>query len=158
MRMSLINLGDGTRCLHDAKNRIVSIGVGEIVTADLSDATINLIKKFQKTDTLLMAPEGAIVPPIRLRAILEILRDVDSDPYDRLLRRFFEVSPPSGGGERPSRIAIRAACRGLVEAHLARVMGKGEAKSSEVVTPVIPSPTRASNPPQASRSRRRNRR
>lgn len=123
MLVSLINLGDGDRCVFDVRNRVIVIGVGEIVLADLSDSTVSNIRKFYKTDTLLVGPEGGggIHPPASLLSVMDVLKRVDDEPYDDLLRRFWGVSPPERGiGLRPTREQIRRACRGLVQGHLQR--------------------------------------
>jgi hypothetical protein len=151
MRVSLINLGDGARCVYDAAGRIVSVGVGEIVDADLSDATVALIKKFRKTDTLLVAPEGMIDPPVKLKSTLEILSIVDDEPYDQLLRKFFQVIPQESGGSRPTRTQMRLACKGLIEAHLSRAPAPKPPTEEGSAAPIA-------NQNAGQPSRRRNRR
>lgn len=129
MRVSLINLGDGARAVYDIKNRFVSVPVGEIVSADLSDTTLKNIVKFQKTDTLLVGPEGSIAPPVRLRAALDILKVIETEPYDRLLVMFFDlVHPRSGADLRPNRGLMRAKVRGVIEEHLRAVQGRSDEK------------------------------
>lgn len=122
MRVSLINLGDGARCLFDARSRAVTIGVGEIVDADLTDATIARIRKFHSTDTLLVGPEGSIKPPVHLRSVMDILKNVDVEPYDELLSKFWKVVPRVDGATRPTRMFIRKSCQGLVQAHINQVV------------------------------------
>ena len=134
MRVSLINLGDGSRCLYDINNRIVSIPIGEIVSADVSEQTLKNLTKFQKTDTLLVGPEGAFTPPVRLRAILELLKIIDDEPYGSLVRQFLEIhSPRSSLDIRPNRGQMRTILRGIVENYLQQ-MQADPTKRPEITT------------------------
>lgn len=119
MRVSIINLGDSNRGLYDINNRFVSVPIGEIVSADLSDKTLRNLTKFQKTDTLLVGPVGTFRPPVKLRSVLELLKIIDDEPYESLLRQFLEIHSPRSSIElRPNRGQMRVALRGLVEQHL----------------------------------------
>jgi len=131
MRVSLINLGDADRGLHDINNRFVSVPIGEIVSADLSDKTLKNLTKFQKTDTLLVGPPGTFSPPVRLRVVLELLKVIDTEPYEVLLRQFLEVCTPRSSMDiRPNRGQMRAALRGVVENYLREVQRESENEKS----------------------------
>lgn len=122
MRVSLINLGDGARGLYDVNNRYFQVGVGEIVSADLAEVTLKNIQRFQKTDTLLVGPEGAIAPPVKLREALDILKSLDDEPYDKLIARYLQLHRPRSGTDlRPTRGQMRAQVRRIIEDHLQRV-------------------------------------
>lgn len=126
MRVSLINLGDGGRALYDSKGKIVSIPIGEIVSADLDEQTLKRLSKFKSSDTLFVAPEGKITPPMALRAALDLMKVVDDDPYESILQRYFEiVHPRSSMDIRPSRGQVKLGLRGVISDHLERVMAHG---------------------------------
>lgn len=134
MRVSLINVGDGGRCLYDINNRVITVATGEIVGADLSETVVKRIQKFHRVDSLLVGPEGSITPPAKLKTALDILKAVDYAPYDDLLRSFRTIVPATDGGQRPNRTQIRKGCRGVIEGYLLR------RDSKAVAPPAAPAP------------------
>lgn len=111
MQVSLMNFGGNTRVVNDMNNAAVSIGIGKIVECDIHDVHFHMIRRAVASETLMVVPKEVRMTP-KLVAIMDLLRGLDSEPYDELLAAFFKALPPPGveeGQFRPTRDQIRLA-------------------------------------------------
>jgi hypothetical protein len=84
----------------------------------------------------------------KLKGIMELLRGLDTEPYDELLAKFFETLPPPGveeGSYRPTRNMIRTA---LGEASRLEVAKALQLQSRVVIHEQGDAVTRQEIPPQ----------
>jgi hypothetical protein len=92
MQVTLMNFGANTRVVNDSNNTAVSIGIGQIVETDVHDVHFHMIRRCVATETLLVVPKD-VKQSDRLRSIMELLRGIETEPYDELLTQYFKVIP-----------------------------------------------------------------
>lgn len=113
----LMNFGDNTRVIHDIDKIPVVINIGESRKIDLDDYTAGFIKKSQPTDTLMMVPISAEMPP-KLQELLSIMQALDNTFYDEILERCTNLLGPKNLPEmRPSRAALRSFLKDIAIVH-----------------------------------------
>lgn len=90
MQATLMNVGDNVRVVNDKSNIAVTIGIGQIVETNIHDVHFHMIRRAVTTETLLIVPRG-VKQSARLRTIMRLLRDVESESYDELLTEYATV-------------------------------------------------------------------
>lgn len=121
MQAYLMNFGDNTRVVNDMTNAAVSIGIGQIVECDIHDVHFHMIRRAVASETLMVVPKEVRMTA-KLSGIMELLRGIDTEPYDELLAAFFKVLPPpnlEAGAYRPQRDMIRLALRDAARVEVA---------------------------------------
>jgi hypothetical protein len=88
MQVDLINLGDSTRVLYDRRQIPVVIGVGKVVSADMSPVALDAITRHADSETLVVTTAGDGRIPEELKAAVDMLAIIDFEEYNALLRRF----------------------------------------------------------------------
>jgi hypothetical protein len=124
MQAQLLNFGDNTRVVNDIHNVAISIGIGQIVECDIHDVHFHMIRRAIATETLMVVPKE-VRPSAKLNAITELLRAIETEPYDELLVAFNKALPPPGleeGLYRPTRDQIRMALREAARIEVAAVL------------------------------------
>lgn len=111
MQATLMNFGDNTRVVRDSHNQQVTIGIGEIKSADIHEVHFNMIKNGQGSETLLIVPDS-VDPTPKLKGIMELMPDLATADEHSLINRFTAICGPAPEGSvRPSRAMIRVALR-----------------------------------------------
>jgi hypothetical protein len=146
MQATLLNFGGNTRVVNDNENKPVPIGIGAIVECNIHDVHFHMIRRAVANETLMVIPHDARLTP-KLSGIMELLRGIETEPYEELLQRFFEVLPPPGleeGAYRPDRSMIRHA---LLEASRVEVAKTLRLQSRVVIREQGDEITRTEVPP-----------
>lgn len=115
MQCILMNFDDRTRVIHDANKKPVVLGIGAMKSADLDDATHKFLKRsmVNTNDALVLVPDGVRHPP-EIIELMDILRDMDTAPYDEVLMRSSAlIGADNIGGPRPSRQELRYKLRNV---------------------------------------------
>lgn len=154
----LMNFGDNTRVVYDIKNKPFAIEIGQVVEADIHDVHFHMIKRGVATDTLMVVPKEAPISP-KLQAILDILKSIETDPYDQLLQKFNVVAAEIRNEEvplQPARHMIRRLLRDLAKYEVAKALHmtskvviheQGDETTRQVVPPPQPEPKVVTPPP-----------
>lgn len=90
MHAVLMNFGDNTRVVYDTSNKPFAIDIGQIVEAEIQEVHFHMIRRAVGTDTLMIVPKDAKISP-KLQAIMDMLKSIETDPYDVVLQKFNEV-------------------------------------------------------------------
>lgn len=107
MQATLLNFGDNTRVVNNMQNTAVSIGIGQVVETDIHDVHYHMIRRSIATETLLVVPKDVKQSP-RLQTIMQLLKGIETEPYDELLRTYFTVIPQREDIKlRPNRTEMR---------------------------------------------------
>lgn len=113
MHVRLINFGDALRVIHNAANEAVAIPIGEYRDVTLAGFIYNFIRDAMKRgDTLVMMPVGTDFPT-ELEPVVDLLRVVDTAPYDELVQKAHGVIGNDSIGLRPTRTEVRQALRAI---------------------------------------------
>lgn len=119
MRATLMNFGDANRIIHDLYKQPVVVGIGRVVSTDIDPAAYNFIAKAQQRgDTLVIVPEGTEMPPAMME-IMQLLTEVETGPYDDIVRRLIGIVGKDNIDMRPTHAQIRATLKGKAQQFLA---------------------------------------
>jgi hypothetical protein len=112
MEHVLMNFGDNDRVLQDVAGKPITIGIGQIVRADIHPVHASMIQKAITEETLIVCDiEFAQHASRKFGQVMEVMRDIDQDDYDALLVRFNEINGPNPDDLRPTRDMVRIALR-----------------------------------------------
>jgi hypothetical protein len=124
MQATLLNFGDCTRVVCDTMNRPLAINIGEVVDMDIHEAHFHVIKRGVGTDSLMIVPKDVRVSD-KLQSIIDVLKAIETEPYDALLQRYNEVAPYMEDADhamRPSRDNMRVTLRDLARVEVGKAL------------------------------------
>jgi hypothetical protein len=119
-QVKLVNIGSAPRIVTGLRGVAVSVGVGEIKSADLDDLTVSRLKRNAAKETLLIIDADAKLPH-RLTRSLELLKDFAKTPYDDLLKAAKAILGVDITGVRPTKPSLR-----LMLSEVAKRIGRQE--------------------------------
>ena len=127
MQATLMNFGDNTRVVYDIHNKPTAIDIGQVVEIDIADVHFHMIKRALATDTLMVVPKESRMSR-KLQEILEILKAIETEPYDALLQKFNAVAQEvreehADVAVQPPRHVIRRLLRDLAKYEVAKSLG-----------------------------------
>lgn len=114
MQAFIINFGDNTRVVNDSTNVPMSIGIGELKECDIHDVHYHMIRRAIATETLLVVPKD-VRRTERLNAIMSLMREIQTEPYDDVLAKYNMLDHDEHSDEptkiRPTRDQMRQLLR-----------------------------------------------
>lgn len=102
MKVTLLNIGTSQRTIANLRSAQVSIPIGVLTEADIHENLYKRIKRREQYDSLIILDEDAGSVPVKMQVVLDILREFDGIPYDRLLGQVNEIM-----GAEPGKIVLR---------------------------------------------------
>ena len=134
MEHVLMNFGDNARIVNTSNNVPVTIGIGEIVRADIHEVHAQMIQRALSTETMIVCDlEMAQSAPKKFGQVMAVLRDINQDDYDGLLERFNAINGPNPEELRPTRDMIRIALREIARQEVRKMMADRVMNNRRVV-------------------------
>lgn len=109
MQVSFLNIGTSVRSIPNLKGVHVNIPVGTITVIDIQPNLADRIKSREDHDTLIIIGNDVASIPVKMTVVLDLLKDFDAIPYDRLLGQVNEIMGADRGTiiARPPRELMR---------------------------------------------------
>jgi hypothetical protein len=123
MEHVLMNFGDNARVMQDSGGKSFTVGIGEIVRADIHPVHASMIQRAIGEETMIVCDmELAEKAGRRFGLVMQCLRDLDQEDYDALLVRFNEINGPNPDDLRPTRDMVRIALREIARQEVKRML------------------------------------